>query len=64
MSQTIANKLKTLSSQQGIFLFKNMQGLHSLEFLTQQLASLATDLTACRKHPSKSPQGSPARVRK
>lgn len=63
MWQTLANKLKTLSSQQGLFK-KKMQVVHSMEFLTQQLSSLAMDITACRKHLSKFPQGSISRVRK
>ncbi|MEJ1272084.1 hypothetical protein NN561_002932 [Cricetulus griseus] len=41
--------------------FLEMQVLLSMEFLTQQLASLATDIPACRKLLSKFPQGSIAR---
>lgn len=60
VSKQIENSFLTA----GIFLCKNMQVMPSMEFLTQQLASLTTDLAAYRKHPSKFPQGPIARARK
>lgn len=63
MRQTLTSKLKTLSSQQGL-LKKKMRVVHSMEFLTQQLVSLAMDITARKKQPSNFPQGFVGRVRK